>query len=177
MAETLKTALETRGPYAIWDLLTDDEKRLAARAMWTQGDRDTRAAIELALAKEMKFRPQSLRKLGIDTITTRLVRLAPDLPDSVVFQFLFHLHLADRRPLLAEFLDAVGLPHDEGILALEDDTPSPDPETVATAAGDLVTAHGHEAAVYLATLRVADAEMWEGVEKVLETLDENGEKA
>jgi len=174
---TFKDALETRGPYAVWDLMTEDEREAAARALWQHGDRATRAAIDTALAKEMKFRPQSLRKLPADRVVGRLVRMVDDLPDTVVFQFLFHLHMADRRPLLAEFLDAVGLPHEDGVLDLPEDQPDPDPAAVTKAAEQLVSAHGHEALVYLGTLRVADEVFWAGVDPVLETVDDAGEAA
>ncbi len=174
-ATTLLQAIEGRGPYAVWDLMTEEERQRAAAALWTEGDRPTRAAIELALAKDLKFRPQSLRRLPVERILARLVRMADTLPDTVLFQFLFHLHLADRRPLLAAFLDALGLPHTDGVLELADDTPDPDPATVTGAATALVEEHGHQALVYLATLRVADAAFWQGVDRVLERHDEKGE--
>jgi hypothetical protein len=172
---TLKDALEIRGPYAVWDLMTEDERAAAAAALWNEGDRDTRAAIELALAKEMKFRVQSLRKVSTERLLGRLVRMADKLPDTVLFQFLFHLHMADRRPLLAAFLDAVGLPHEDGVLNLDDDAEDPAVEKVTAAAQSLVADHGHEALVYLATLRVADADFWGGVDPVLEGFDDHGE--
>lgn len=171
---TLKQAIEDRGPYAVWDLMTEDEQQQAARALWTEGDRQTRAAIELALAKDLKFRPQSLRKLPVERLVGRLARMADTLPDTVLFQFLFHLHLAERRPLLASFLDAVGLPHTDGVLELAEDSPEPEVDRVTTAAAALVAEHAHPALVYLATLRVADAGFWKGVDSVLETHDEKG---
>jgi hypothetical protein len=172
---TLKDAIDSRGPYAVWDLMTDDEHAAAARALWEHGDRPTRAAIEAALAKELKFRPQSLRKLSADRVVGRLVRMVDELPDTVVFQFLFHLHMSDRRKLLAEFLDAVGLPHEDGVLDLPEDQPDLDPEAVAKAAGEIVDRHGHEGLVYLGTLRVADERFWGGVDTVLDGFDESGE--
>jgi hypothetical protein len=173
---TLKDAVATRGPYAVWDLMTDDEKTAASRQLWTQGDQQTRTAIEVALAKEMKFRPQSLRKVSADRIVARLVRMADTLPDTVLFQFLFHLHLGERRHLLAEFLDGIGLPHDDGVLELPEDATDPDPEAVTAAADNLVVGHGHEALVYLATLYVADDAFWAGVGSTLNRHDEAGEE-
>jgi hypothetical protein len=118
---TLKQAVEDRGPLAVWDLMTDDEKGLASAALWANADRDSRAAIEMALAKEMKFRPQSVHKLSAERVGPRLQRLAEELPETALFQFLFHLHMAERRPLMVEYLDAVGLPHNDGVLDLPDD--------------------------------------------------------
>jgi len=67
-----------------------------------------------------------------------------------------------------EFLDAVGLPHEDGVLDLPDDAEDPDETAVATAATALVAAHGRRALVYLATLKVADADFWSGLDETLE---------
>lgn len=172
----LVKAVKERGPYAVWDLMGEDDRRAAAAALWSDGDRDSRAALELALAKELKFRPQSVRHLGADRVVPRLVRLASTLPDAVLFQFLFHLHLAERRPLLVEFLDAVGLPHDNGVLDLKDEATAPDPEHLRTAATALLAQHGKPALVYLTTLKVADTDFWSGLDELLAQYGEDGEK-
>jgi hypothetical protein len=119
MTDTLSLleAVEQRGPYAVWTLMSEDERRAAAVALWEGADRDSRAALEVALAKDLKFRPQSVRHLGADRVASRLVRLAEELPEAVLFQYLFHLHMGARRPLMVRFLDAVGLPHEDGALA------------------------------------------------------------
>lgn len=171
---TLSQAIASRGPYAVWDLMEDEERRAAAAALWTHAERETRVALELALAKELKFRPQSVRHLGVERVGPRLTRLAASLPDAVLFQFLFHLHLADRRPLLVEFLDAVNLPHDNGVLELKEDTAPPQAEPLAAAGRALLERHGRPALVYLATLLVADKELWAGLTEVLAGFDEKG---
>ena len=73
----------------------------AAKTIWENADRDTRMLLEMALAKELKFRPQSIRKLPTERVISRLARLADDLPENVLFQYLFHYHMADRRALEA----------------------------------------------------------------------------
>jgi len=167
-ATNLKEAVAQSGPYAVWELMNDEERRAAATALRQNADRETRIALELVLAKELKFRPQSVHRLPIDKVVGRLVRLAEEVPENILFQYLFHLHMADRRPLLREFLDAAAIPHDDGVLDLPEDYEQPDAGTVAAAAKDLVAAHGHEALVYLATLKVADKEFWEGLDDALE---------
>ncbi len=171
---TLKDAVGRRGPYAVWDLLSEQEQREAAAAVWENADRESRGVIELALANDLKFRPHMVRRLSTDRVAGRLARLADSVPENVLFQFLFHLHMAGRRDLLIEFLDAVGLPHEEGVLDLPEDFETPDAEKVNKAAADLVTAHEHRALVYLATLKVADEEFWSGVDGVLESHQEDG---
>jgi hypothetical protein len=171
---TLKDAIDQRGPYAVWDIMTDEERRAAAAALWENADRESRMLVEVALAKELKFRSHSVARLSADRVVGRLVRLAEEIPENVLFQFLFHLHMAERRGLLSGFLDAVGLPHQEGVLDLPEDFDGPDEAAVTRAASELVAGRGHEALVYLATLKVADSDFWSGVDTVLETYTEDG---
>ncbi len=171
---TLLEAVEQRGPYAVWELMDDDEKKAAAVAFWNEADRESRSALEVALAQDLKFRPQSVRQLSAERVAGRLVRLADSLPETVLFQYLFHLHMSGRRPLMVEYLDAVGLPHDDGALDLPDDFEGPDRGKVETAARDLVKAREREALVYLGTLRVADTDFWTGLEPVLKEFAADG---
>ncbi len=171
---TLKDAVEARGPLAVWDLMTDDEKKQAAAALWANADRESRMAVEMMIAKEMKFRPQSVRKLSAEKVAPRLARLAVEMPATAFFQFLFHFHMAEGRELMVEYLDAVGLPHKEGVLDLPDDAEAPTAEAAAGPARDIIAKHGREALVYLGTLAVADAEFWDGMLPVLEEWGEDG---
>ncbi len=166
--QTLLKALESDGPYAVWDLMTDDERRLAAMTLWRDADQDARSVLETTLAKALKFRSHALRKLPAEKLAARLVRMAPEMPDTLLFQFLFYLHMGERRPLMVEFLDSVGVPHEEGVLNLPEDAEPPAKDKVDKAGRDLLKAHEHEALVYLATLRVADKQLWEGLDGVLE---------
>ena len=167
-ATTLKEALAQRGPYAVWELMTEDEQQAAAAALWESADRDTRAVLEMTLAKDLKFRPQSIRKLPSERVVSRLVRLAEDVPENLLFQYIFHLHMSDRRELLATFLDAAGIPHEDGVLDLPEDYEGPDAANVERAARELVAAEGHEAVGYLATLKVADRDFWSALDAVLD---------
>jgi hypothetical protein len=172
---SLKEAVEERGAFAVWDLLTEDEQRSAAAVTWENAEGDAREALQGVIAKELKFRMQSVRRLSAEMVAGRLTHLAKDLPEPVLFQFLFHLHMDERRSLLVEFLDGVGLPHENGVLDLPEDADNPDPKKVAAAASQLLEAHTHQALVYLATLKVADDTFWAGLDGLLEAYDENGE--
>jgi hypothetical protein len=172
---TLKAAIEVRGPLAVWDLMTDDEKKQAAAALWANADRESRMAVEMVVAKEMKFRPQSVRKLSAERVAPRLARIAAEMPETAFFQFLFHYHMAEGRELMVEYLDAVGLPHEDGVLDLPEDAEPPTEDAAAGPAKELIAKHGREALVYLGTLAVADADFWAGMIPVLEAWDEGGE--
>lgn len=172
---TLRGALDAGGAFEVWRLLSEDEQRQAAAALWENADAQARQPLELALAKQLKFRPKVVRHLAAEKVAGRLARLIKDLPEPVAFQYLFHLHMGQRRELMGEFLDAVGLPHEDGVLDLPEDADAPAAETVAAAAKDLLEKHGRKALVYLATLWVADKEFWAGLADVLDGFDEDGE--
>jgi hypothetical protein len=165
---TLKQAVAQSGPFAVWGLMDEEERRAAATALWQNSDRETRIALEQTLAKDMKFRPQTIHRLALDKVVLRLVRLADDVPENVLFQYLFHLHMADRRPLLGEFLDRAGIPHEDGVLDLPEEFEGPDVAKVGEAAREIIATHGHAALIYLATLKVADAKFWTGLDEVLD---------
>jgi len=86
-ALTLKDDIERRGPYAVWAFMTEEEQREASVALWDNADRTSRAALEVALAQALKFRPQSVRRLASERVAGRLVRLADTLPENVLFQY------------------------------------------------------------------------------------------
>ena len=172
---TYLEAVESRGPYAVWDLMDDEEKKAAAVAFWNGADRESRSALEIALAAELKFRQQSVRQLAAEKVAGRLVRMADSLQETVLFQYLFHLHMDKRRPLMVGYLDAVGLPHDDGALDLPEDFEGPDAEMVEKAGRDLAGAEGRSALVYLGTLMVADEEFWVGLEPVLKEYTSDGD--
>jgi hypothetical protein len=178
MAEnrSLREALDAGGAFEVWRLLTEDEQRQAAAALWSNADTKSRQPLELALAKTLKFRPKMVRHLSAEKVAGRLVRLIKDLPEPVAFQYLFHLHMSERRELMGKFLDAVGLPHEDGVLDLEEDASAPAEDAVATAGRGLLKEHGHEALVYLGTLWVADKEFWAGLGELLDGYDDNGDE-
>ena len=155
-------------------MLSDDEQRQAAAAVWKNADAPSRQPLEVALAKQLKFRTKVVRHLAAEKVAGRLARLIKDLPEPVAFQYLFHLHMEDRRELMGEFLDAVGLPHEDGVLDLPDDAGAPDGGVIAEAAKALLDKHGRPALIYLATLWVADKEFWSGLSEVLDGFDEDG---
>jgi hypothetical protein len=81
-----------------------------------------------------------------------------------------------RRPLMVGYLDAIGLPHDNGALDLPEDFEGPDGDKVEKAGRDLAKAEGRSALVYLGTLMVADDEFWAGLEPVLKEYSADGTK-
>ena len=76
--------------------------------------------------------------------------------------FLVDLHLGTRRPMMAAFLDAVGVKHEGGRIDTEASGPiEVSPERLRTAADDLATRYPLDEVVsYFLTLLLQDAETW-----------------
>jgi len=81
------------------------------------------------------------------------------------------LHLGERRALLAAFLDATGLPHDDGLLA-EDASAQPVPEETARrgVAAVLAAFPPEQVRTYLNTLWLQDHDRWEALERAADSL-------
>jgi hypothetical protein len=75
------------------------------------------------------------------------------------------LHLGHRRALLGAFLDALSLPHEEGVLKEEADAEPPvTPEKARAAVGALSAFPVGHVRTYLNTLWLQDPERWEALE-------------
>ena len=68
-------------------------------------------------------------------------------------------HLAEQRPMMGAFLDALGIAHDAGLI--RDDDVTPDEAKVAAAAAALANAYpAADVSIYLNTLLCQDPKTW-----------------
>ena len=68
-----------------------------------------------AVVKARHMRPQVARALPPEEQARALASVL-DVGEPVASSLLVALHLGERRPMLATFLDAAGLPHENGLL-------------------------------------------------------------
>lgn len=156
-------------PARLWTHLRPEERSRAALAFYVQAkdDRASRQTADLAIARALRFREASVKKLAPEKKAGYLARLVP--ADDVLAAALLHaLHLEHRRPLLGAFLDAFGIEHEDGVVKAESSAPPPEPAKVASAAealfGDFPEA---EVLVYLASLLAIEPDTWSGVKPVI----------
>ena len=158
-------------PSRLWRGLAPEERMLAARAFFAHawGDPSARREGELAIARTLRFREEAVRKLPVDKRAGYLAK-AVQPADSLAGSLLLALHLEERRPLLAAFLDALGIPHDNGMISEEHDLQPPGKEALARATAALDARFpAREVDIYLASLLALDPGSWDGVGDVLET--------
>ena len=84
----------------------------------------------------------------------------PVVYEMLAARLLVAYHLAHQRPMMSSFLDALGVAHEEGIIADEEMKP-PSPDTLKKAAATLAASYpADDVALYLSTLVWQDFETW-----------------
>jgi hypothetical protein len=151
----------------IWRRLGREERLAAARHFWSETPPEAAALADAAIVKVLHVRPQAVRTLPADRKAGALASVA-EPSELLAASLLVALHLGERRPLLAAFLDATGLPHANGLLA-EDASAQAVPEAVARRGVEAVLAAfpADHVRTYLNTLWLQDHDRWEALERAV----------
>lgn len=147
-------------PSRIWKRLPTERRHEAADLFWSD-EQSAEQQVEAcaSIATHMKFRAKSVLSLPLDKKTRYLVRL-PAVSDAVAARALVNYHLGRQRPMMAAFLDALGIAHEDGLIS-EDNAVKPEADTLAAAAEDLSGKYpAEDVALYFATLVSQDPETW-----------------
>jgi len=108
----------------LWKTLSPDEKSLAAAELVKDPTPLIRASVIAVVAEARKMRPIAARKLAPE-VQARIVATVRDPGEILASSLLVALHLGPRKPMLVAFLDALGLPHEDGVLKDESTEPVP----------------------------------------------------
>jgi hypothetical protein len=156
-------------PSKLWRRMPLEQRIVAAALFWAdEQSADQQLEAVSAIATHMKFRPRSVLSLADDRKARYLAGL-PNMSDSVAARALVSYHLALQRPMMGTFLDLLGIPHENGLIA-EETIPKPDLSKLKQAVTDLATRYpAPDVALYLATLVSQDPETWDGLVELPET--------
>ena len=105
----------------LWKSLPPEERRAAAATFFAEPPQELAGAALTALVKARNLRPQAARALAPDA-QARILATVLDPGEPLAQGLLVSLHLGHRRALLGAFLDALSLPHEEGVLKEEADS-------------------------------------------------------
>ena len=156
-------------PSQLWKQLSAERKTQAAEAFWS----DSNASVEhaeaiVAIAQRIKFRPKSVIALPVEKKARHLIAVGA-MSELVAARLLVAYHLAHQRPMMAAFLDALGIAHDEGLIN-DENVEAPSAERLEQAARTLAEAFpADDVALYLSTLMWQDPDTWGGLDKVPES--------
>ncbi len=128
--------------------------------------KDAQRTVEIALAQRLHARPQFIRKLSPEK---KASYLAGDTPNPILFQALmFSYHFAQHAPMLADFLNALGIPNQGGRYEAEN-LPPPSPEALEKAVAELREKYQPtDVLVYVAALLTSDNQFWAGLSPIVE---------
>jgi hypothetical protein len=152
----------TLTPSRLWKQMTLDQRTRAARAFWADPEAtDDQVQAALLIAQQKKFRPKTVIALDDERKARHLATLG-GLPDAMAARALIVYHLAEQRPMMGAFLDALGIAHENGLI--QEDAAKPDAEKIPSAAAQLADQFpADDVRVYLNTLLSQDPETWGGL--------------
>jgi hypothetical protein len=155
-------------PSQLWKRLSSERKLLAADAFW----QDENAATEQAeavvmIAQRIKFRIRSVQTLPRDKKSRHLVNLG-EVSEMVAARLLVAYHLHHQRTMMAAFLDALGITHENGLIA-DEELQAPSADRLRDAVRTVGASYSAEdVALYLSTLVWQDPEAWAGLAELPE---------
>jgi hypothetical protein len=147
-------------PSRLWRRLPLDKRVDAASLFWEDEHSDEQQMEAVgAIATQMKFRPRSVIGLPPERRAKYLAQL-PTVSDAIAARALVSYHLERQRPMMAAFLDSLGIPHENGLIT-EEAVAKPDADKLKTAAEELATKFDpSDVSVYLSTLVSQDPDTW-----------------
>jgi hypothetical protein len=154
-------------PSRLWKNMTAAQRLAAAHAFWREPEaKDDQTQAVMLIAQRKKFRVKSVVALDPDRKARQLASLVP-LPETLAARALIVYHLAEQRPMMAAFLDALGIAHENGLI--QEDSAKPDQSKLVPAAATLRERFpAEDVALYLNTLRCQDPDTWGALSAVVD---------
>jgi hypothetical protein len=152
--------VETSRPSLDWKRLPGDRKLMAAAAFWRDGNGHAeQAEVITTIANRIKFRPKSVIAMSVEKKSRHLVAL-PAISEAVAARLLVAYHIVHQRPMMGRFLDALGVAHEDGLIAEEKLEPIAK-ERLVSAAKTLAGSYpAEDVSLYFSTLLWQDPETW-----------------
>ena len=146
-------------PAKLWKRLPVEHRTRIARAFWADEEAtDDQLQAALVIAQQKKFRPKTVVNLDLDRKARHLATLGA-IPEGVVARALIVYHLAEQRAMMAAFLDALGIAHENGLI--QEENVKPDASKIGAAVEQLTKQFPQEdVQLYLNTLLAQDPETW-----------------
>jgi hypothetical protein len=151
----------------LWKRLSPDERLAAANAFFKEPSPEVVGMALGAIVRARHMRPQAARALAPEA-QARILATVLDPGETLASSLLVSLHLAERRPLLGAFLDAVGLPHENGVLKEEDEGAPLEETQVRKGLEALAAFPPSQVETYLNTLWLQDPERWGVLPKMMD---------
>jgi hypothetical protein len=140
--------------------MSEEQRLRAADAFWREdASADQQIEAMVLLAQKLKARPRYIATLPVEKKARHLAHYV-GMPDVLAARLLVSYHLGHQRPMMAAFLDALGIVHDNGLI--NDELAGAVPADTLKAGADALAAAYPAADVrlYFETLLLQDPETW-----------------
>src|SRR6059058_237121 len=146
-------------PSRLWKRTTAEQRTRIAHAFWSDDDAiDDQLQAVLLIAQQKKFRPKTVIGLDVDRKARHLASIV-NLPEALSARALIQYHLAMQRPMMAAFLDHLGITHENGLI--QEESVQPDAAKMPEAVAALRAAYpAEDVTLYLDTLVCQDPQTW-----------------
>jgi len=156
-------------PSRLWKDMPAEKRLVAADAFWREEQSDVQLQhmdAVATIARRLNFRPKSVFALPVERKAKHLSQLG-DVSDAVATRALISYHFTAKRDLMAAFLDALEIKHDNGLIN-EESVPPPSRDRIAAAITTLkATFPPEDVDLYLRTLSALDEDTWAEVEAAM----------
>jgi len=147
-------------PSVLWKQMPLEKRQAAAAAFWEdEHGLDQQVEVIVTLARKMNFRPKSIQQLPAER-RIKLLAGMPDVSEAVATRALIGYHLTSERPMMAAFLDAVGIAHDNGLITAEEVEAPPADKLAEGVAAIKAIFPADAVRLYLHTLLILDGDTW-----------------
>ena len=143
--------------------MSEDQRLKAADAFWREVDSaDQQIEAMVLLAQRLKARPKFIATMSVDRKAKHLAHYV-GMPDALAARLLVSYHLGHQRPMMAAFLDALGIVHDNGLI--NDELSGAVAEDKLKAGSQVLSASFpvEDVRLYFETLLLQDPDTWGGL--------------
>jgi hypothetical protein len=167
-------------PSRLWRELPLEGRVRAAEAFWRDEDSPEIEAQQMeaivAIARRLNFRQKSVLGMSAERRARALAQIA-DVSDALATRALVAYHFQHQRPLMAAFLDALGVAHDNGLITAEELTAPARDRLAAAVEAVRASFPAADVSLYLNTLTAVDGDTWGELEAVQTAAAGEGEAA
>lgn len=153
---------------ALWSALEPAEREAALQSL--VDDKESRPHLVQyvsTLPRFKAFRPQAIKKLTDRELISAIASSTSLTPD-MIRSALISLHLPGRAAMLGAFLEALGIPHENGLITEGATVTLPKGDKLQAAITKLTSEFPpREVTVYLLALIAMDPETWKGLASVV----------
>lgn len=148
---------------SLWKSVPEERRTDAARCFYDDKTlKEFHGAADTYIARLKNFRPQFVKKLPVEKRASYLAHLP--LSGELASQLLVSYHFANQRPLMAAFLNALGIPNDNGLIGEDVNPEKPETEKLSAAVAALRKQFKDEDVdLYLNVLQAQSPEVWGGL--------------